>query len=166
MASQSLPIPTQQAHKQSRTRAFVHAPSLPLRAAAIAFVAVIILFRWLHLIVSLQVASTDRQIQMGADVLGKYERANAALQRSIAEAASPRSLAFRAHQLGYQARTPAYVPSDQPLLPADSEGAIPASGADQELPGLFAPAASQSDSNRASNLRPEVQTSPYHPESP
>jgi hypothetical protein len=96
---------------------------------------------------------------MGVDALGKYERANAALQLSIAQATSPRSLAARAHELGYQARSPAYVPSDQPLLPAGSEGAAPAPGADQELPGPLAPVASQSGT-RVSNLPGEAQSSP------
>jgi hypothetical protein len=159
VASQSVPIPSRQAHRQSRVRAFVRAPSLPLRAAAIALVAIIIVFRWLHLIVSLQVASTDRQIQMSSDELARYERGNAALQCGIAEAASPRLLAARARELGYQPQTPAYVPAAEPISPSGSSDIAVPSGAEQVLLELLTPAASQRTSDRTSNPSPQAQAS-------
>jgi hypothetical protein len=107
MASRSLPIPTRQAQKQVQTRTWAHAPSL--RAAIIAFVAVLILFRWLHLILALQIASTGRQIQLENVELQRLERANSELQRRIAAAESPGLLADEAIQLGYAPRSPLYV---------------------------------------------------------
>jgi len=140
MASQSLPVPVQ-AHKQSRTQPSVH--SLSLRAACIAFVAIVILFRWLHLIVSLQVASTDRQIQISNDELAKFERANAALLYSIAEASSPRSLSERSKELGYGPQAPAYVVTHLPMLPV-GEGSIAAPPAEGILADLVTPPSAQS----------------------
>lgn len=140
MASQSLPVPVQ-AHKQSRTQPSVH--TLSLRAACIAFVAIVILFRWLHLIVSLQVASTDRQIQISTDQLAKCERANAALLYSIAEASSPRSLAQRSQDLGYGPQAPAYVVTHLPILP-EGEGSIAAPPAEGILADLVTPPSAQS----------------------
>lgn len=137
MSSQSLPIPVN-AIKQNRSKASLH--TLPLRAALIAFVAIIILFRWMHLIVSLQVASTDRQIQIDQDRLAEVERANAALLCSIAEASSPRSFAERATDLGYGPQPPAYVLSDRLIL-SDAEGSSSPPLADRALLGSLMPAA-------------------------
>ena len=160
MASQSLPIATPQAQRQSRARILVRAPSLPLRAAAIAFVVIIILFRWLHLIVSLQVASTNRQIQMSSAQLGQYDRENASLLCSIAQAASPRSLAARARELGYRPQAPAYVPANEPIPPAGSTGLVVPSRAEQLLLELLTPAASQPRADPGSNRGSQAQASP------
>jgi hypothetical protein len=153
MASQSLPIAAQ-AHKQNLTRASVHAPSL--RAALIALVAIIIVFRWLNLIVSLQVAATANQILVSSDELAKIERANAALECSIAEASSPRNLAARAQRIGYGPRTPAYVSSDEPLLPASDGAAALAFPAEQLLPGRVTPNAVPAGSNLSSQQRAQL----------
>jgi hypothetical protein len=153
MASKSLPIAAQ-ARKQNLTRASVHAPSL--RAALIALVAIVIVFRWLDLIVSLQVTATARQIQMSNDELAKVERANAALECSIAEASSPRNLAARALQLGYGPKTPAYVSSDEPLLPAsDSASALPFP-AERLFPGLVTPDTAPAGADLSSQLRAQL----------
>jgi len=153
VASQSLPIATPQAQRQSRARILVRAPSLPLRAAAI-------LFRWLHLIVSLQVASTNRQIQMSSAQLGQYDRENASLLCSIAQAASPRSLAARARELGYSPQAPAYVPSHEPIPPAGSTGLVVPSRAEQLLLELLTPAASQPRADPGSIRGSQAQASP------
>ena len=139
MASQSLPVPVQ-AFKQNRAQA--SARVLPLRAALIAFVCIVILFRWLHLVVSLQVASTEGQIQMSQDTLAEMERSNAALLFSVAEESSPRSLAERAATLGYGPQTPAYVISDRPIL-SDGTGTPSAPLAEKVLSGLVTPSAGQ-----------------------
>jgi hypothetical protein len=153
MASQLLPVPVQ-AHKQSRTQPSVH--TLSLRAACIAFVAIVILFRWLHLIVSLQVASTDRQIQISTDQLAECERANAAVLYSIAEASSPRSFAQRAMELGYGPQTPAYVVSDLPILP-EGEGSIASPLAEGILADLVTPISAEPEVHQGST---QAQVSP------
>lgn len=139
MSSQSLGIPIQ-AFKQNRAQSSTRA--LPLRAALIGFVCIVILFRWLHLVVSLQVASTEGQIQISQDTLAEVERSNASLLFSLAEASSPRSFAERAAELGYGPQTPAYVISDRPIL-ADGDGALPGPLAEQVLSGLVTPSAGE-----------------------
>jgi hypothetical protein len=162
VASQSLPVPAAQAHRQSRARVLLEAPSLPLRAALIALVAIVILFRWLHLIVSLQVASTNRQIQVSTDELGRQERANAALLCSVAEAASPRSLAERARALGYRPQPPVYVPSGEPLSSKgnSSTGSALPPRAEQVLLEILRPAALRSATGSGPTPVPEAQASP------
>lgn len=120
MASRSLPIPIPQAQKRSLSRTSIHAPTL--MTALIAFVAVLILFRWLHLILALQITSTGRQIQVKTQELGQSERGNSVVQLSIAEAESPQVQAVRASQLGYAPHAPIYLLLDQPLGQA-SDGA-------------------------------------------
>jgi len=141
MASQSQVVPAQ-AFRQSQARTSVHAPSL--RAAFIAFVAIVILFRWMHLIVSLRVAATESQIQMSSDMLAEGDRTNAALLYSIAEATSPRSLAQRAVDLGYGPRAPDYVGSDQPIVPLE-QGALGLPMAEEVLADLVTPAAAHAE---------------------
>ncbi|HNS49628.1 MAG TPA: hypothetical protein PKO09_00415 [Anaerolineae bacterium] len=137
MSSQSLPVPVQ-AFKLNRSQTANRAWSL--RAAFIGFVSIVILFRWLHLVVSLQVASTDRQIQMSQDTLSEVERSNGVLLFSIAEASSPRSFAARAAELGYGLQSPAYVISDRPIL-TDGTGTLTSPAAEEVLSRLVTPSA-------------------------
>jgi hypothetical protein len=134
MASRSLPIPTRQAQKQVQARTWVHAPSL--RAAIIAFVAVLILFRWLHLILALQIASTGRQIQLVNGELQRLERANSELQRRIAAAESPGILADEAIRLGYAPRLPLYVRVAEPIGSPQGGAGRGATGWDTGRPGV------------------------------
>lgn len=119
MASRSIPIPFRKS-EQTRTQTMVYAPSL--RTAVIAFIAVLILFRWLHLILALQIAGTGRQIQAQTDQLHQLERQNASLLDQASLAQSPQDLADRAEELGYRSGTPVYLTSDKPLATATDSG--------------------------------------------
>jgi cell division protein FtsB len=99
--------------EQSRPRISGRAPSL--RTAVIVFLGLLILFRWLHLILALQLASTGRQIQIATEELQKIERHNTTLVQEISEAESPTDLAQRAIQEGYKPGQPIYVRTSQPL---------------------------------------------------
>lgn len=99
------------------------------------FVIVIILFLWLHFVLALQIASTGRQIQIATEDLHKLERANAAIQRQVAEAESPRELAERAHDLGYQPQVPVYLPLSRPISQAGDDTGDTGAGAAAQASG-------------------------------
>jgi hypothetical protein len=87
-------------------------PSLRLTIAI--FVALLILFAWLHLILALQVASTERQIQSAAAEIRKLERDQVALQHKIAESMSPAEMQGRLLEQGFRRSAPVYVLMPQP----------------------------------------------------
>lgn len=100
----------------SGKRKAAHVTRTPsLRTALIIFVSVLILFRWLHLILALQITSTGRQIQASTQLLQRMERETTALQAAIAEAESPVTLAAAARRLGYQPQPLRYIHLDVPL---------------------------------------------------
>jgi hypothetical protein len=87
----------------------------PVRTAIIVGAAVLILFAWLHLILSLQIASTGRQIQITHEKLEKIERDNLAIVQDIAAAESQKEMEARAVALGYGPQAPLYLPLSQQL---------------------------------------------------
>lgn len=137
MTSRSLPISVRQAQKRSLSIAAVHAPSL--RTAIIVSIAVLILFRWLHLLLALQITATSRQIQIRTDELGKLQRESALLQEEAAAAESPKYLAAEAARLGYGPRTPVYIPVEK--LVAEPAVDVLKQGTNA-LPGMTPPSTS------------------------
>jgi hypothetical protein len=115
VAGHSSPSQSQQTPGPSRPRVPARTPSL--RMAIIIFVGLLILFRWLHLILALQLASTGRQIQIKTEDLQRIERQNTSLVQQISEAESPSVLADRATQEGYKPDSPVYLQTNQPLAP-------------------------------------------------
>jgi len=112
-----------------------------MRTTLIAFVALLILFRWLHLILALQIAATGRQLQIQQEELGRIERYNAMLRLAIAKATLPSRLATEAEQYGYGPRDPLYLLIAVPD-PSSGEGERPSpageegsGGGDEELTG-------------------------------
>jgi cell division protein FtsB len=120
VAGQSSSSGPQQTSERSRLRVPARAPSL--RTAAIIFIGLLILFRWLHLILALQIASTSRQIQIATEELDRIDRHNTMLVREISETESPAGLSERALEAGYGPRQPIYLQTNLPL-------ARPAAGA-------------------------------------
>lgn len=90
-------------------------PSLTVILAV--FVALFVLFLWLHFIVAQQIESIGRDIQVGTQELQRIERHNQELQRQIAVAGSQKRLAIQAQNLGYQPQVPVYLRVDEPLPP-------------------------------------------------
>lgn len=90
-------------------------PSLTVVLAA--FVALFVLFLWLHFIVAQQIESVGRDIQVRTEELHKIERHIQDLQRQIAIAGSQKRLAIQAQSLGYQPQKPVYLRVEEPLPP-------------------------------------------------
>jgi hypothetical protein len=87
--------------------------TLSPKTLVVVFVAVLILFRWLHLMLALEVAATGRQIQLASEELQRHEWRIDRLEKEIAEAESPRALAIMVQQLGLEPRQPEYVPLEE-----------------------------------------------------
>lgn len=140
MASQSLPIPVPQTKTWMRAGARAINRVLPLWTVVAILAALLILFGWLHLILALQVVSTNRAIQEGTQVLDKIERSQAIIVREIAEARSPERLEDRALQEGFQAHQPVYLIVQQDL-DATGTGVDPEEGARADASASGAPPA-------------------------
>ena len=90
-------------------------PSLTVVLAV--FVALFVLFLWLHFIVAQQIESVGRDIQTQTQELHRIERHIQDLQRQIAIAGSQKRLALRAQSLDYKPQKPVYLRVQEPLPP-------------------------------------------------
>ena len=133
MTTRSQPISDQR--PQFRVQAHIGIPSL--RTIILGLVALLILFRWLHLILALQTATAGREIQLKNGEYMRHQRQNSLLHYEIAEAISPRILAQRALQLGLIPRMPLYLPAEQEAEDpsSDAEVLCPRPHAEACLPG-------------------------------
>lgn len=122
MSSHSLPMPFR--HTRGRLQLGIGARIPSLRTAVFIIIAVLILFRWLNLILALEITRTGRQIQTTTEELHRQERDNAGLRLAIAEAESPLTLAEAATQLGYKPRAPVYIRVDEPLADRSTEAGV------------------------------------------
>lgn len=122
MSSHSLPFPLRQTRGKIQLGVGTRLPSL--RTVLFIVVAVLILFRWLNLILALEITRTGREIQTGTEQLRRQERHNARLRLDIAQAQAPTGLAEEATKLGYQPRKPEYLPLDEPLAHRSSEARL------------------------------------------
>lgn len=120
MTSRSLPIPLPNVRRQPRAIVSVNAPSL--RAVIAVFIALFILFGWLHLILTLEIALTGREIQIKTEELEAITRHKSSLQEQISTMESPAVLAPAAHEMGFADRTPLYVPLPGELADQSSGG--------------------------------------------
>lgn len=118
MTSRSLPVPFPNVQRQPRATVSVHTPSL--RAVIAVFIALFILFGWLHLILTLEIALTGREIQIKTEELEAITRHKSSLQEQISTLGSPAVLAPAAHEMGFADRTPLYVPLPDELADQNS----------------------------------------------
>jgi hypothetical protein len=108
MTSRSLPIAFPNVQRQPRAIVNVHAPSL--QAVIVVFIALFILFGWRHLILTLEIALTGREIQIKTEELEAITRHKSSLQQQISTLESPAVLAPAAYEMGFADRAPLYVP--------------------------------------------------------
>jgi hypothetical protein len=104
MASEPLPTPTLQTRRNAVDR------TLSVRIVIAAFVALLILFGWLHMIQALEIASTGRDIQDKMEELKEVRRENDYLRWRIAQELSVAEMSDRARHLGYRQQEPVYLP--------------------------------------------------------
>ena len=112
-------------------------PSLTVILAV--FVALFVLFLWLHFIVSQQIESVGRDIQVKTEELHRIERHIQDLQRQIAIAGSQKRLALQAQSLGYQPQKPVYLRVQEPLPPDKTAIEGPGSHMSSMLFGFTSP---------------------------
>jgi hypothetical protein len=84
----------------------------------VVFVALLILFLWLHLILAQQIESVGREIQVAQEELDKIKRQNYTIQGEIANTYTQENMATRALDLNYRPQQPLYLSIDQPLPPS------------------------------------------------
>lgn len=152
MTTQPHSVPIRQ--PQLQIQAHIGIPSL--RTIILGLVALLILFRWLHLILALQTATAGREIQIRNGDLMRQQRQNSLLRSEIAKAEAPRALAKRARQLGLVPRSPVYLPIDATAVGPESDAALPCAevGTETCRAGAAFAAGSAPDRGAVSGLRP------------
>lgn len=131
MAREAQPSEPRSSRKILPNTVASRAPSL--RTAVIVFIAVLILFRWLHLVLALDITSTGRQIQSRTDELHRHQRVISDIQLRIATAGNPGRLAELAKQMGYGPKQAVYLQVDGPLSPlTNSDGSNEDSATEQD----------------------------------
>lgn len=115
MASHSLPVPIHQARERSQVRMPSHRmPSL--RVAIAIFAALLILFAWLHLMVAMQITSTNRLILEREAELQRLERDVEAVMLKVAREESPGVVTERGQAAGYVNGDRIYIELAQPIV--------------------------------------------------
>jgi hypothetical protein len=92
-----------------------------MRIVIAAFVALLILFSWLRLILALEIASTGREIQQRTGDLERIQRLNDHKRAVIARAKSPQTLHDAAYAQGFRPYQPIYVSMPRPLVTSGDE---------------------------------------------
>jgi hypothetical protein len=87
-----------------------------LQAVLVAFISLVILFLWLNFVLTQEIESMGREIQVKSEELRALERQNDALLREISLAGSERNLARRAESMGYGPDMPIYLNIDEPII--------------------------------------------------
>jgi hypothetical protein len=94
-----------------------------LQAVLIAFISLVILFLWLNFVLTQEIESIGREIQVKREELRALERQNDALLREISVAGSERNLAQRAKALGYRPDVPVYLAVEEPIARSAEDAA-------------------------------------------
>jgi hypothetical protein len=90
---------------------------LPSLGVAIAiFAALLILFAWLHLMVSMQISSVNRLILQKEEELERLERDTEAIMLKVAREESPGAMKQRGDAAGYVKGDRIYIELTQPLV--------------------------------------------------
>ena len=131
MASHLLPVPVPQARERSQLHVTGRIPSL--RVAIAVFAALLILFGWLHLLVAMQIASTDRLILDKRAELERLERDAHIVLLQIGHGESPRIMETRLTEEGYVLEDALYLVLSQPFAKHR--------GGNNGQPASFAPSA-------------------------
>jgi hypothetical protein len=103
-------------------------------------VALLILFTWLHLVLALQIAATNRQLLTQAGELDRLVRDNGAVLVEIAQAQTPQKLQERALQMGFRPQEPVYL-----LLPEDASRGAGEAGTGAGMESGVRPIQAESD---------------------
>mgnify|MGYP001823096172 FL=1 len=131
MASHSLPVPVPLARERSLLHVAYRLPSL--RIAVAAFAALLILFAWLHLLLAMQIASTNRLITERTAELSRLERDKQVILLKIAQSESPIVMTQRLLEEGFVRQELMYLDvsqtaaqsmtgeNEQPVVPIAAE---------------------------------------------
>jgi hypothetical protein len=98
----------------------------------VAFVSLFILFLWLNFVLTQDLETIGREIQVKNRELRSLERENQALKKEISADGSQVRMAAQAMTLGYRPQTPVFLTLNEPLVQASSD--TPAGGGGAAAP--------------------------------
>jgi hypothetical protein len=102
--------------KRSRT------PSI--QALIVIFVSLFILFLWLNFVLTQQIETIGRDVQVKSAELESLERQGDAYRQAISLKGSQRNMSERARLLGYQPQAPVFLPMSEPLAEPVGEAPV------------------------------------------
>lgn len=94
--------------------------SPPIGMAIAAVVALLILTQWLHFLLSLEIESMGREIDVKTAELQRLQRENLATMRQITLLESQRRMADEAKAMGFRPQQPLYLTVERPIAPRSS----------------------------------------------
>ena len=103
-----------------------------IQVLLVAFIFLFILFLWLNFVLTQDLETIGREIQVKNGELRSIERQNQALKKEISADSSQERMAAQAMALGYQPQTPVFLTLNEPLVQAS--GDIPAGGGGATAP--------------------------------
>jgi cell division protein FtsB len=95
------------------------------QALIVIFISLFILFLWLNFVLTQQIESIGRDIQVKTEELQALEQQGDAYRQEISDIASQRKMSERARLLGYQPQAPFFLPMSEPFAEPESEAPIP-----------------------------------------
>jgi hypothetical protein len=87
----------------------------------IIYAALFILFLWFNFVLSQEIESVGREIQVRTEELNASLRQRDALLKEISVVGSQERMSERATELGYQPQTPVFLSVAEPLVPAGGD---------------------------------------------
>lgn len=106
---------------QLPSTAFKKRPSIPL--IFIIYAALFILFLWFNFVLSQEIESVGREIQVRTAELSASLRHRDALLKEISELGSQQRMSERATEMGYQPQAPVFLSVAEPLIQASGDTA-------------------------------------------
>jgi len=94
--------------------------SPPIGMAVAAVVALLILTQWLHFLLSIEIESMGREIDVKTAELQRLQRENLATMRQITLLESQRRMADEATAMGFRPQQPLYLAVERPIAPRSS----------------------------------------------
>jgi hypothetical protein len=89
----------------------------------IIYAALFILFLWFNFVLSQEIESVGREIQVRTEDLGASLRQRDALLKEISAIGSQQRMSERATEMGYQPQTPVFLSVAEPLVQASGDAA-------------------------------------------
>lgn len=95
-----------------------------IQALIVIFITLFILFLWLNFVLTQQIESIGRDLQVKSEELESLQRQEDAYRQAISDKGSQRNMSERARLLGYQPQAPVFLRMSEPLAEPVGEAPV------------------------------------------